>query len=152
MNVSDRICEHHRAYAAWNGWRWAGWYVRHRQWAASLRQLWSAYVLGNDGEACQLCGRDYLLWHAGDDLYGRVTDRWPHSDGEVASGLFCLACFTQLAEQRSITLIWLPQRLGSATPDCPPTQALATAKDREGPQTPTDSGQAIAGPDAEAPR
>jgi hypothetical protein len=116
MSVSDRLQNHHRAYATWNGWRWAGWYVRRRRWSAALRQLWSAYVLGKDGEACQLCGRDYLLWHADDDLYGLVTRRWPRPGGECGGGLFCLACFDRLADEQGLDLKWRPEILRDRSP------------------------------------
>ena len=56
---------------AWRyGPRWALWYVRHGKPLAALRNLWASMVHGYIGEACQDCGRSYLLWHATDDQYG----------------------------------------------------------------------------------
>lgn len=100
-----------RLYAAQNGWRWVAWYVRRGRLVAALRQAWLAYVWGYDGEACQACGRSYPLWHAYDDLYGRVTGRWSKPDGESASGLFCIGCFDRMAEAKGITLKWRPEPL-----------------------------------------
>ncbi len=102
-------------YAWANGWRWASWYLPRRL-RAALRVLWSAYVRGYIGEACQECGRTYLLWHADDDLYGDVTGRWPYPDGEAASGLFCLDCFDRMAERRGIGLRWVPTQLVASGP------------------------------------
>lgn len=113
--ISDRLYGHPRAYAAWNGWRWAAQFVREGKLLAAIRQAWSAYVVGNDGEACQECGRSYLWWHADDDLYGRVTGHWPTpwSDGsgnaEAGGGLYCLACFDQLARAQGIKVRWEPK-------------------------------------------
>jgi hypothetical protein len=96
-------------YAWRNGPRWAfGDFRRHRP-VAALRTLWWTLVRGHIGEACQECGRPYLLWHATDDIYGQVTGNWPHSDGEAGGGLFCPACFDRLAEAKGILTIWQPE-------------------------------------------
>jgi len=106
-------------YAWRNGWRWAGWFVRRRHIVGVLRTLWWAYVRGHISETCQDCGRPYLLWHADDDLYGRVTGRWPTpwGDGsgrsEAATGLFCLDCFDRMAERQGISLRWIPTQIGA---------------------------------------
>src|SRR6266566_5023764 len=94
-----------RVYAFHNGWRWIAWYLRRGRIMAAIRQMWLAYIVGYDSEACQDCGRSYALWRAPDQLYGEVTGRWPRpwDDGsgrtESASGLFCHDCFTDMAEQ-----------------------------------------------------
>ena len=117
MSVSDRPYGHDRLYAAWNGWRWSLWALRLGGPMAALRRLWSAYALGHACETCQRCGREYLLWHADDELYGRVTGMWPEpwDDGsgrtELAGGLFCLGCFDQMAEERGISLRWTPKEI-----------------------------------------
>lgn len=96
-------------YAWRNGPRWALWYFRAGHPRVAARRLWTALVHGYIGEGCQDCGRPYLLWHATDDLYGRVTGRWPSPDGESASGLFCLACFDRRAAAKGIMIIWQPE-------------------------------------------
>ena len=101
-------------YAWRNGPRWAMWYLRRRRIVAAVRTLWWTLVRGHISEACQDCGRPYLFWHAVDDLYGRVTGRWPFPDGECATGLFCLDCFDRMAERRGISLRWIPTELRSA--------------------------------------
>ena len=102
--MSDRL------YAWRNGWRWAGWYIRRGRFVAAIRELWDAYVRGHNGETCQDCGRPYLHWRADDRLYGEVTSRWPRPDGESASGLFCLACFSRMADRKGMTIMWVPRR------------------------------------------
>lgn len=114
---------HPRLYAAWNGWRWTAQFVREGKPVAALRQAWAAYVRGHDGETCQECGRSYFLWHADDDLYGRVTGKWPKpwGDGsgrsEVAGGLFCPACFDRLGSEKGITLMWRPAQYPAEGPE-----------------------------------
>lgn len=97
------------AYARLHGWRWVGWYLRHGRLLAALRQFVGAYVLGDDGERCQDCGRSYVLWHADDDLYDLVTGR--SSNGAPASGLFCPSCFDRMAGRRGIDLRWIPKEI-----------------------------------------
>ena len=96
-------------YAWRNGPRWALYFVRHRRFLAALRSLWYRLACGHIEEDCQDCGRPYLLWHAADDLYGRVTGNWPHPDGESGGGQFCLACFDRRAERQGIVIIWQPE-------------------------------------------
>lgn len=126
--VSDRLYGHPRLYAAWNGWRWTARFVREGKLLAAVRQAWAAFIEGHDGETCQECGRRYLLWHAADDLYGRVTGRWPKpwDDGsgqsEVASGLFCPACFDRLASARGIALRWYPMVYAAPSPEPEPQE------------------------------
>jgi hypothetical protein len=86
----------------------ARWYLGRRRPLAFLRTFWR-WLHRDNGETCQHCGRPYILWHADDDLYGRVTGRWPYPDGECASGLFCPACFDRMAEARGISLRWRPE-------------------------------------------
>jgi len=96
-------------YAWRNGPRWALRYLRRGRVVAALRQLWWRLVRGYIGEGCRDCGRPYLLWHARDDLYGRVTGFWPYPDGEAGGGPFCPACFTDRAEALGIMVIWQPE-------------------------------------------
>jgi hypothetical protein len=113
-------------YAWRNGWRWAIRDIRgprnkkvrrsfpHRLRTAT-RTLWSAYGCGVITERCQDCGRGYLLWHSGNDLYAKVTGHHdlPWSDGsgksELGGGCFCLACFDRRADAKGYILVWRPE-------------------------------------------
>src|ERR1035437_1466535 len=113
-------------YAWRNGWRWAIRDIRgprnkkvrrsfpHRLRTAT-RTLWSAYGCGVITERCQDCGRGYLLWHSGNDLYAKVTGHHdlPWSDGSgksgVGGGCFCLACFDRRADAKGYILVWRPE-------------------------------------------
>lgn len=96
-------------YAWKHGWRWAWEYLRYRgRVLGFLRTLWYTIVLGHIGEACQECGRPYLLWWADNDLYYTVTGIAQHR-GCVAPGLFCLECFDRKASRKGIVLRWKPE-------------------------------------------
>ena len=81
----------------------------------ALRTLWSAYACGHIGERCQDCGRDYFLWHSGNDLYAKVTgyNALPWSDGsgkaELGGGCFCPPCFNRRADAKGYVLVWRPE-------------------------------------------
>jgi hypothetical protein len=95
-----------RRYAAINGWRWVGWYLRRGRVVAALRQAWGAYVEGDDRARCQDCGQGYPAWRASDHLFGLVTGRWRRQDGESASGVFCPGCFDRMAVAKGIDNVW----------------------------------------------
>lgn len=80
----------------------AAYYGRYRRWAGMARALWGRLVENDEGERCEVCGRDYVLWHANGYLYRRVV-----GDG---GGTFCPACFDHMAEERGIHLEWSPSR------------------------------------------
>jgi hypothetical protein len=63
---------HNYRYTLKWGWGWIAYYLRHRRFVAALRQVYWALIRGYDGEACQQCGRVYVLWRASDDLWN-----WP---------------------------------------------------------------------------
>ena len=92
-------------YAWANGHRWVWWYVRRRRFVAALRVAWVTFIQGWPGEACQECGRRYVLWHADDALYSELTGNWD----EPARGLFCPACFDRKADRAGIVLVWEPR-------------------------------------------
>ena len=95
------------AYAWRNGPRWAWDYLRYRRsMLGFFRTLWYTLVCGHIGEACQECGRPYLLWWADNDLYDEVTGLG--NEGGNSPGLFCLECFNEKAERIGITLRWKP--------------------------------------------
>ena len=97
------------AYAWRNGPRWAWEYLRWRHSPIGfLRTLWYTLVLGHIGEACQECGRPYLLWWAENTLYDAVTGLGAR--GGSSPGLFCLECFDRKARQNGISLKWKPER------------------------------------------
>ena len=83
-----------------HSWGWTGWYLKRGRVVAALRQAWGALILGDDGEACQFCGRAYLLWHAPDALWMTVM-------GSKA-GLSCPGCFDRRASRLGLVLRWRP--------------------------------------------
>jgi hypothetical protein len=94
-----------RAYL--DRWYWFGlirhtirYYVRHRRFVALFRALWLVIVRHDNGESCQECGRDYLLWMAPGTLYEQVIGS--------RRGLYCLACFGRKAKAIGITVCWTP--------------------------------------------
>lgn len=62
------------------------------------------HVLTEIGERCQDCGRDYVLWHAPDDLYREVCG----SPG----GLLCPGCFARRAEARGLIVEFIAREFG----------------------------------------
>jgi hypothetical protein len=104
--MNDRKAEpitrrRNHSYALRYGWRWVWDYVRWRRPAAALRTIYWTLIRGWDGEACQFCGRPYLLWRAPDDLWLDLIGS-PH-------GLCCLTCFDDRARQRGVWLQWRPE-------------------------------------------
>jgi len=105
------------AYAWKNGPRWAFEFLRYRKGRGIsygmavlgfLRTLWLTLVCGHICEACQECGRAYLLWWAPDDLYATVTGLEKRG-GSYSPGLFCLDCFDRKARRKGIHLRWKPE-------------------------------------------
>lgn len=101
-------------YAWRNGPRWALDYLREGKVTACLRTIWHSLGRGHIGEACQICGRPYLFWWASDALYEAVVGRGRYPNGESAPGLYCLACFTDIAARRGITIRWIPEAWNTA--------------------------------------
>jgi hypothetical protein len=97
--------------------RWALSYLFQGKPVACARTLWYSLVRGHISEACEECGRPYLLWWADDALYERVTGRDKLPNGEAATGLFCFECFDTLAEGKGIRLKWVPEEIPGNT-DC----------------------------------
>jgi hypothetical protein len=94
--MSSRV---NRFTLAWNDVRY---YVRYhpgRPWAL-VTALWRVIIRGHDGELCEECGLNYVLWHAPDDLYTEVVG--------CAGGLLCPACFDRIADDQGIVLEWVP--------------------------------------------
>ena len=84
------------------GWKWVWFYIRWRpNPAAVVRQIYWTFVRGYQGEACQFCGRPYVLWGAPDALWIEVMG----SPG----GLSCPSCFDRRADKRGVCLYWTPE-------------------------------------------
>jgi hypothetical protein len=61
-------------------------YAKRRRFVALVRVLWLTQVGRHYGEACEVCGRDYVLWVATTTLYEAVMGK--------RSGQICPRCFT----------------------------------------------------------
>ena len=68
---------------------------------ALVRIAWDCLVRGYYGEACQVCGRRYVLWRADDALYARVLGN--------NRGLFCPSCFDAKARAKGVNMMWTPR-------------------------------------------
>lgn len=88
-------------YAWRHGWGWIAYYVRFGRLIAALRQTYHVLFRGYIGEACQFCGRRYVLWHAPNAIWNEVI-------GD-SSGLSCPSCFDQRCAERGIWLHWTPE-------------------------------------------
>jgi hypothetical protein len=105
--MSRLICRDY-LYAWKNGPRWAWEYLRYRgRIVGFLRTIWYSLILGHKGEACQECGRPYLLWWAENEVYDDVTGLVAKAG--YSPGLFCLNCFDRKAERKGICLRWKPE-------------------------------------------
>lgn len=86
--------------------RWAVHQHRKPTSLAGLLRLWWADLILHPffecGERCQDCGREYVLWHAPDDLYAEV-----HGSG---FGLLCPGCFSRQADAKGITVCFAAER------------------------------------------
>lgn len=92
------------------GWRRARHHVRRRQWVALVRSLWISFVLCDDIETCQGCGRRYDRWWAPQPLWDELIGNY--------GGLLCPRCFTVRAEAVGVRVCWTPMvtsRDGCAT-------------------------------------
>jgi ribosomal protein S14 len=89
-------------------------YLREGKVVAALRTVWFTLILGYIREACQECGRPYLLWWSDDALYAKVTGHGRFTNGEAAPGLWCLECFSRKAESIGIWIRWEPHDTSSS--------------------------------------
>lgn len=68
---------------------------------ALVRVLWLTQIRRHYGEACQVCGRDYVLWVATTTLYEAVKGN--------RGGTLCPRCFTVRAKDvLGVSLAWEP--------------------------------------------
>ncbi len=79
----------------------AWYYLRHGRILAMFRTLWIQVVQHDNGETCQVCGRDYVLWRASDEMYREVVGH--------LHGLYCPWCFDRRARANGLILDWQPQ-------------------------------------------
>lgn len=86
----------------------ARFYARNRRPIAGVRALLRV-LRGDNGEQCQICGRDYLRWRTSDEFYQQVH-------GSLL-GTLCPAHFQREAEASGQRIYWTPVRdFASAAP------------------------------------
>lgn len=95
----DILAVDHR-YAWRYGWRWILSYVRQGKIQPAVRQCYWVLIRGHIGEACNFCGRPYMVWWAPNDLWERFA-------GDA--GLCCPNCFDRRARRAGVILKWRPE-------------------------------------------